>query len=85
MKAWVAGDVDARAPGSESAVEIAARVRGVLDDIADQHRGEAVLVVSHGGAIVATLAVLAFTPGRDVGLRTARTSSSRATRPAGES
>ena len=53
-----------RAPGSESAVEIAARVRPVLDDIADQHRGEAVLVVSHGGAIVATQAVLAFAPGR---------------------
>ena len=58
MQAWVAGDVDARAPGSESAVEIAARVRAVLDDIADQHRGEAVLVVTHGGAIVATQAVL---------------------------
>ena len=64
MQAWVAGDVEARAPGSESAVEIAARVRAVLDDIADQHRGEAVLVVTHGGAIVATQAVLDFRPGR---------------------
>ena len=64
MRAWVAGDVEARAPGSESAVEIAARVRAVLDDIADQHRGEAVLVVTHGGAIVATQAVLDFRPGR---------------------
>jgi broad specificity phosphatase PhoE len=64
MKAWVAGDVEARAPGSESAVEIAARVRRVLDDLADRHRGEAVLVVSHGGALVATLAVLDFEPGR---------------------
>ncbi len=45
-------------------MEIAARVRRVLDDLADRHRGEAVLVVSHGGAIVATLAVLAFAPGR---------------------
>jgi broad specificity phosphatase PhoE len=36
----------------------------VLDAIADQHRGEAVLVVSHGGAIVATQAVLDFEPGR---------------------
>ncbi len=64
MKAWVAGDVEARAPGSESAVEIAARVRRVLDDLADRHRGEAVLVVGHGGALVATLAVLDFEPGR---------------------
>jgi 2,3-bisphosphoglycerate-dependent phosphoglycerate mutase len=64
MDAWVSGDVDARAPGSESAREIAVRVQAVLDDLADQHRGEAVLVVSHGAAIVATLAVLAFRPGR---------------------
>jgi 2,3-bisphosphoglycerate-dependent phosphoglycerate mutase len=64
MKAWVAGDVEAKMPGSESAVEIAARVRRVLDDLADRHRGEAVLVVSHGGALVATLAVLDFEPGR---------------------
>jgi probable phosphoglycerate mutase len=64
LRAWVDGDVDARAPGSESAVEIAKRVREVLDDLADQHRGETVLVVSHGGAIVATLAVLAFERGR---------------------
>ncbi len=64
LQAWVAGNVEAKTPGSESAVEIAARVRPVLDDIADQHRGESVLVVSHGGAIVATQAVLAFEPGR---------------------
>jgi broad specificity phosphatase PhoE len=64
LEEWVAGNFQAKAPGSESAVEIAARVRTVLDDLADRHRGEAVLVVSHGGAIVATLAVLAFEPGR---------------------
>ena len=28
----------------------------VLDDLADLHRGETVLVVSHGGAILASLA-----------------------------
>ena len=64
LQAWVAGNVEAKAPGSENAVEIAARVRAVLDDIADQHRGEAVLVVTHGGAIVATQAVLDFRPDR---------------------
>jgi broad specificity phosphatase PhoE len=64
VNGWVAGDVNAKVPGSESAVEIAERFRPVLDDLADRHRGEAVLVVSHGGAIVATLAVLAFEPGR---------------------
>ena len=64
MERWVAGDVDAVYPGSESAVDVVARVRPVLDAIADSHRGEAVLVVSHGGAIVATQAVLDFRPGR---------------------
>jgi broad specificity phosphatase PhoE len=64
LDAWVAGDVEARAGGSETATEIATRVRRVLDDLADRHRGEAVLVVSHGGTVVATLAVLAFEPGR---------------------
>ena len=58
MNAWLAGDLDAKAPGSESAAEIAARIRPVLDDLADRHRGEAILVVSHGAAIVATVAVL---------------------------
>ena len=33
-----------------------------LEDIADQHRGEAVLVVGDAGAIAATLARLAFPP-----------------------
>jgi broad specificity phosphatase PhoE len=64
MEAWTSGDVEFKAAGSETAVEIAERVRRVLDDVADQHRGEAVLVVSHGAAIVATLSVLAFQPGR---------------------
>src|SRR5919112_642335 len=58
MKAWAAGDLDAAYPGSESARDIAARVVPVLDSLADQHRGEALLVVSHDGAIVATQAVL---------------------------
>ena len=31
MRRWVAGDVEARYPGSESAVDIVARVRPVLD------------------------------------------------------
>jgi broad specificity phosphatase PhoE len=64
VRAWAEGDVGARAPGSESAVEIAARVRTVLDVMADQHRGESLLVVTHSGAMVATLAVLAHVPGR---------------------
>lgn len=58
MKAWVEGDLDARIPGGESGEEIAARVTGVLGEIADRHRGESVLVVGHGGTILATVAAL---------------------------
>jgi len=64
VEAWVAGDTAASAPGSESGLEIASRVRAVLDDLVDRHRGEAVLVVAHAYTIVATLAVLDFAPGR---------------------
>jgi 2,3-bisphosphoglycerate-dependent phosphoglycerate mutase len=59
MEKWLAGDLDARVPGGESGREIAARVTGVLEDVSDRHRGESVLVVGHGGALVATLAALA--------------------------
>src|SRR5690349_24362334 len=64
MKRWVAGDVDATYPHSESARDVADRVRPVLEAIAGAHRGEAVLVVSHGGVVVALQAVLDFRPGR---------------------
>ena len=47
-------------PGGETGAEIAGRVAGVLDDLADRHRGETVLVVAHGGAILATLSVVAW-------------------------
>ncbi|MEO5852912.1 MAG: histidine phosphatase family protein [Nocardioides sp.] len=61
---WLGGDPDTRVPGGESGAEIADRVAAVLDDLADRHRGETVLVVAHGGAILATLSVLAWRRGR---------------------
>ena len=64
MQAWVAGDVEARRPAARAPWRSPHGCEPVLDDIADQHRGEAVLVVSHGGAIIATQAVLDFPPGR---------------------
>ena len=45
------GDLDERVRGGESGREVVDRVHEVLQEIADVHRGEAVLVVSHGGAI----------------------------------
>ncbi|MDN5859602.1 MAG: histidine phosphatase family protein [Pseudonocardia sp.] len=48
--AWSAGDLAARMPGGESATEVLARFRPVVDKITDGASGS-VVVVSHGGAI----------------------------------
>jgi probable phosphoglycerate mutase len=55
---WLAGDLDARMPGAENGHEIVERFRGVLEEIVDQHPGETVLVVSHGGVIRMALPML---------------------------
>lgn len=57
--AWLDGDLTARIPGGESGVEVVERYETVLDEIADSHRGESVLVVSHGGVMCLTLSALA--------------------------
>lgn len=62
FEAWVAGDDEATIPGGEGVAGIAARVAGVLDEVRDAHRGEGVLVVSHGGAIMTTVPVLLAAP-----------------------
>lgn len=51
LLAWDSGDHDARVPGGESANEIRQRMAVELEAIVDLHRGETVLVVSHGGAV----------------------------------
>ena len=59
---WLAGDLDARILGGESGCEIVQRTMPVLEGLARSHAGETVLVVIHGGAIIATLGGVA--PGR---------------------
>ncbi len=49
--AWFAGELDVRVPGAESGREVLARVTEALQLIADQHRGEQVLVFTHGGVM----------------------------------
>ena len=49
--ARIAGDLAARVPGAESGAEIVERMVGALQSIADQHRGEQVLVFTHGGVM----------------------------------
>lgn len=53
--AWAAGDDAATIPGGEALAAVAARVARVLDEVRDVHRGEAVLVVGHGGALALAL------------------------------
>lgn len=48
---WIAGNLEARIPGAESGEEVLARFRSALESIADLHRGETVLVFSHGGVM----------------------------------
>jgi 2,3-bisphosphoglycerate-dependent phosphoglycerate mutase len=55
---WLAGELDARIPGGESGTELVDRMRMLLQEIADQFRGETVLVISHGGLIRLTLPLL---------------------------
>lgn len=57
--AWLDGDLAARIPGGESGEEVVARYTAVLEEIADAHRGESVLVVSHGGVMCMALSVVA--------------------------
>lgn len=59
VRSWLAGDLVAGVPGGETGQETADRVLAVLDRVADEYRGETVLVVSHGGVIVSLWGAIA--------------------------
>jgi probable phosphoglycerate mutase len=59
VAAWLGGDLTPGVPGGETGEQIVARVLAVLDEVADLFRGETVLVVSHGGVILALTGLLA--------------------------
>lgn len=48
---WADGDLDARAPGGESAQDVIGRYRGALDGLLAEHTEDTVMLVSHGAAI----------------------------------
>jgi probable phosphoglycerate mutase len=56
---WLDGDLEARIEGAESGSEVFARMSTELELVADQHRGESALVVSHGGVICTAVPALA--------------------------
>ncbi|GGB36618.1 phosphoglycerate mutase [Flexivirga endophytica] len=61
---WLDDDLSLRVPGGETADEVIARANSVLQDIADAHPGETVLVVAHGGILtIAIRNLMTFEPG----------------------
>lgn len=62
FRRWAGGDDTAQIDGGERIVDFVSRVAEALAEIADAHPGEAALVVSHGGAILATVPQLAGLP-----------------------
>ncbi len=52
---WIRSLSDTGIPGAETDPVLVARVRGALHRIAGRHRGQCVLVVTHGGVIGACL------------------------------
>ncbi len=55
---WLAGDLGAGCPGAETGHEVVARLEAVLDDLRDLHRGETVVLVTHGGVMTVAAARL---------------------------
>lgn len=58
-QAWVNGDLEVGVPGGETGRQTADRVLGVLEGVADDFRGETVLVVTHGGVILSLWGAIA--------------------------
>jgi broad specificity phosphatase PhoE len=52
---WVSGDLSGGCPGAETGEQVLTRMRSELESATDEHRGETVLVISHGGVISVTL------------------------------
>ena len=59
VNAWAAGDLTVGCPGTETGGEIVARFVTVLQELADQYRGETVVAVSHGTAMQLALGTAA--------------------------
>ena len=56
---WLQGAHDVEVPGGESGRSVLERMSSELQAVADEHRGETVLVVSHGGVISFAVPALA--------------------------
>lgn len=48
---WQQRDVDFSLQGGESLVQVAARVRETLEELAERHQGQSIMIVTHGGVL----------------------------------
>jgi probable phosphoglycerate mutase len=55
---WLHGDLAASCPGGETGARLVTRFRDTLEALADRFRGEAVVVVSHAGAMTLALPLI---------------------------
>lgn len=68
FEAWTSGDLAGGCPDAETGADVLERVSAELMSMADQYRGETVLVVSHGGSMRLTLPYLATNVSADFGM-----------------
>jgi broad specificity phosphatase PhoE len=66
---WLHGDLAASCPGGETGAQLVTRVRDALEALADRFRGEAVVVVSHGGAMTLALPLICGQSSRELAAR----------------
>lgn len=66
--AWASGDLSGGCPGAETGSDVVRRMGAELESVADQHRGETVLVISHGGSMSLVLPRLAQNVPDDFGM-----------------
>lgn len=64
--AWLHGDLAAACPGAEDGHVVVRRFKEALEDIADTHRGETVLVFTHGGVMSLAIPRLAVNVRNDL-------------------
>jgi 2,3-bisphosphoglycerate-dependent phosphoglycerate mutase len=66
FNAWRSGDLDIGCPGAEDGHLVVRRFARAVGEIADMHRGEAVLVFAHGGAMSLAIPRLAANLGNNL-------------------
>jgi 2,3-bisphosphoglycerate-dependent phosphoglycerate mutase len=51
FEAWLDGDLAVGCPGAETGLDVVRRFEAAIAELSDQHRGETIVVISHGGVM----------------------------------